>query len=251
MPVVADERQLGRRARLRREVHDDGREQDRHDRRPEELLRLRQTERAIACAPSGSRRGTRRSPNPTAANSKRETRGREVAGSVNRGREVRRRTSRSAMTMPPIVGVPIFSMCVCGPSSRIRCPQPHTRNAWIAMGVPSSVTASANAAATRIETSPQRLRQPLEPGDARPLEQHQVAGPRRPPHVVERLIGVLVARDVVRLDALAERRRRRSGARTRRPRSVDPRGSVPPARRSARAPWPRSDRARPWCRAPR
>ncbi len=55
------------------------------------------------------------------------------------------------MTMPPIVGVPIFSKWVCGPSSRIRCPQPHTRNALIAMGVPSSVTASANAAATKID----------------------------------------------------------------------------------------------------
>ena len=55
------------------------------------------------------------------------------------------------MTMPPIVGVPIFSMWVCGPSSRIRCPQPHTRNALIAMGVPSNVTASANAAATKMD----------------------------------------------------------------------------------------------------
>ncbi len=55
------------------------------------------------------------------------------------------------MTMPPIVGVPIFSKWVCGPSSRIRCPQPHTRNALIAMGVPSNVMASANAAATKMD----------------------------------------------------------------------------------------------------
>jgi hypothetical protein len=55
------------------------------------------------------------------------------------------------MTMPPIVGVPIFSMWVCGPSSRIRWPQPQELNAWIATGVPSNATASAAPAAIRIE----------------------------------------------------------------------------------------------------
>ena len=53
--------------------------------------------------------------------------------------------------MPPIVGVPIFSMWVCGPSSRMRWPHPHTVKARIAIGVPSNVTARPIAPATRIE----------------------------------------------------------------------------------------------------
>ena len=53
--------------------------------------------------------------------------------------------------MPPIVGVPIFSMCVWGPSSRIRWPHPQLLNAWIATGVPRSATAKAVPAASRIE----------------------------------------------------------------------------------------------------
>ena len=53
---------------------------------------------------------------------------------------------------------------------------------------------------------PQRLRQPLEPRDARRLHQHQVARPRVGADVVERGVGVLVARDVVGLDPLAHAR---------------------------------------------
>jgi hypothetical protein len=42
-------------------------------------------------------------------------------------------------------------MWVCGPSSRIRWPHPQELNAWIATGVPSSTTASAVPAASKIE----------------------------------------------------------------------------------------------------
>jgi hypothetical protein len=37
------------------------------------------------------------------------------------GRVARYATTRAtSITIPPIVGVPTFSRCVCGPSSRIR-----------------------------------------------------------------------------------------------------------------------------------
>src|SRR4029453_13610828 len=114
------------------------------------------------------------------------------------------------ITVPPIVGVPIFSKWVCGPSSRIRCPHPHSRNRRIAIGVPSNVTERPPAAAIRIcltgappcgreapphvherppaaairycppgaprggryPPPPQRLRHPLQPRHTRPLHEH-------------------------------------------------------------------------------
>ena len=107
----------------------------------------RPSERSLRTFRKSSRKPT--IANPTAANSKARPAG-VRCWKVNR--DARTPTNKPiTMTMPPIVGVPIFSMCVCGPSSRIRCPQPHTRNALIAMGVPSNVTASANAAATKID----------------------------------------------------------------------------------------------------
>ena len=70
--------------------------------------------------------------------------------------------------MPPIVGVPIFSMCVWGPSSRMRWPQPQTVKALIAIGVPSSVTARPIAPATRIEITATPPRRPRAPRRASP-----------------------------------------------------------------------------------
>jgi hypothetical protein len=57
-------------------------------------------------------------PNPTAAN-----RSANPAGVKrwNVKRDARKpATSPIRITIPPMVGVPIFSRCVCGPSSRIR-----------------------------------------------------------------------------------------------------------------------------------
>ena len=64
----ADERQLRRRAGFRRVVHDDEREEHRHDRRAQELLGLRQPERASRRTFKKSSRNPT-TPNPTAANS--------------------------------------------------------------------------------------------------------------------------------------------------------------------------------------
>ena len=138
--------------------------------------------------------------------------------------------------MPPIVGVPIFSMCVCGPSSRMRWPHPHARNARIATGVPSSVTASATAAASRIDFTAAPPRSRSRPATRDALNRTRSPGSRRPPHVVERLRRGRRSRPRCRARPPRGGRRRRSSAPRRRPRSAGPRGSAPPARRSARAP---------------
>ena len=80
-----------------------------------------------------------------------------------------RDTARRCITIPPIVGVPIFSRWVCGPSSRIRWPHPHARNARIASGRAEQRHGRDPPRRPRGSRSPQRLRQRSSPTTREPL----------------------------------------------------------------------------------
>src|ERR1700759_1473363 len=91
------------------------------------------------------------------------------------------------MISPPIVGVPALAWCSCGPSSRMCCPNSFTRRYSMNFG-PRKMQISI-AAIPAIRTSPiaglhqvgERLRNRLEAGRARALDENRVAGlqPRR------------------------------------------------------------------------
>ena len=160
------------------------------------------------------------------------------------------------MTMPPIVGVPIFSMCPFGPSSRMRWPHPHARNSRIATGCRAARGRTRrrrrSGRLTRALPSPDGRPSPasaradaFEPRDARRLHQHQVAraaaaaGRAAPPR---RRSAARTTRSAVHALAL------RGRARWPRARPTATSASIPSrraARRRVRAPRRRSARARP------
>ena len=95
------------------------------------------------------------------------------------------------MMIPPIVGVPAFAWCSCGPSSRICWPNSRARRN--AMNFGDRKMQMSSEAVPAIRTSPmqpapcERLGDDLEPDAARALDQHDVAradelaGAARPP----------------------------------------------------------------------
>ena len=97
------------------------------------------------------------------------------------------------MMIPPIVGVPAFAWCSCGPSSRMCWPNSRARRNWMNLGDRKMQMSSE--AVPPIRTSPisrrlprspvpvcraarrggERLGHDLEPDPARPLDEHHIA----------------------------------------------------------------------------
>src|SRR6188472_2409964 len=98
---------------------------------------------------------------------------------ASRSERTRKGTQIEAKTIrPPIVGVPAFAWCSCGPSSRMCCPNSLTRRYSMNFG-PRKMQISI-AAIPAISTSPidqrlQGLRNGLEAGGAGALDEYDVA----------------------------------------------------------------------------
>src|SRR3954451_18327044 len=133
------------------------------------------------------------------------------------------------MISPPMVGVPAFARCSCGPSSRMCWPNSLTRRYSMNFGprkmqisiaaIPAIKTSPIARAPLGVENRLQPLGDRLEAGRARALDEDDVAGLelggeqlRRLLGRTDQLVGVLVARRPADADQHVDPGRTRVGA---------------------------------------